>query len=428
MKNSGVLLLLLFSLFSCTKDENKLEILSISLDKKEVTLLIGEECRLTTSVTPSGISIPKCIWASSNEAIVSVDEGVVQAKSEGVAMVKVFLNSDVSASCVVRVTPKVATSIKFSLKTIDIYAGERLYVDYSIIPADAVNRNVIYSTTNPNVIRIQDNQLLPISKGVAGLIATIKDTELSDTCIVTVSDETFFNFENWEEHKRFQYDDLIGYDIYDKSFYEWGSTNQFQALFSQKNYPICRTLKSKSGKYAAEIKTTKGPGEMLNLFIPVLGGCLYTGSLNPLGSLENTLKSYRFGKKFNKKPLRLKGYYSYKPGGGEYIGSDGIVKVGVKDAFAIYAVFYSADETTRTLDGSNILTHPNIISIAKLSNNTATADFVSFDIPFEYKTSKYEETKLAIVLLSSVNGLYNEGIIGSELLVDELEVITEDIK
>ena len=105
----------------------------------------------------------------------------------------------------------------------------------------------------------------------------------------------------------------------------------------------------------------------------------------------------------------------------------------MKDSCAVYAVFYKIDDTLETLDGTNIHDHPNIISVAMLPDRSSTEgdELVPFDIPFVRQSEEEvdftrNEYKLAIVLSSSYWGDLYEGTPGSQLIVDDVNIITQN--
>ena len=251
-----------------------------------------------------------------------------------------------------------------------------------------------------------------------------------------------YTFERWELNSDplRQYETPAESDENGEIRYPWASSNQGIAIYKAStdpdDYPVHSTTQAKGGRYAAEMSTMKGPGNILDIqYIPVVAGSLFTGTMNVLNALKDPLTATRFGIPFNHKPLVFKGYYKYKAGTGDYIGSDGNVRPGVKDSCAVYAVFYKTDADLSTLDGTNVLIHPNIVALAmmppEMRAGSAGDDFVEFTIPFEYKEGveidfTKNEYKLSIVFTSSYYGDHYEGTPGSRLVVDEAKIIIDE--
>ncbi|MDR1937669.1 MAG: PCMD domain-containing protein [Tannerellaceae bacterium] len=252
-----------------------------------------------------------------------------------------------------------------------------------------------------------------------------------------------YGFEHWEVLDRSNvYETPVEYDGQDRRATPWDSSNKGIAIYQQyagaSLYPIHKTTRSAGGQYAAEMLTKEGPGSILGItYIPVVAGSLFTGVLTPLNALKNPLLATEFGQPFNEKPLRMTGKYIYKPGTGDYIDSKGNARPEKRDSCAVYSVFFRSDKNLERLNGTNILTHPNIVAIAMMPSEgrsgTEGDGFATFDIPFVYNTGDrvdFEQNtyKLAIIFSSSFMGDYYEGTPGSRLVVDDIEIKTEERK
>jgi hypothetical protein len=248
-----------------------------------------------------------------------------------------------------------------------------------------------------------------------------------------------YGFEHWEAASPSdRYETPVEYDPLQRRSAPWDSGNKGIAIYRQypdaSQYPVRRTTESAEGLYAAEMITQKGPGSILGfIHIPIVAGSLFTGVLNPLNALKNPLLATSFGQPFDEKPLRLTGHYLYHAGEGVYIDSQGNPRRELRDSCAVYAVFFRSDATLERLDGTNILTHPNIVAVAMMPPEdragTPGKGFKAFDVPFEYRGNhlvdfKTNTYKLALVFSSSFLGDSYEGTPGSRLVVDDVRIET----
>lgn len=79
---------------------------SITLDKTNLSLEVGESYTLAASVVPSNATERDIRWDSSNESVATVNDGIVTAKSSGTAVITAYNFENKVATCVVTVTGK----------------------------------------------------------------------------------------------------------------------------------------------------------------------------------------------------------------------------------------------------------------------------------------------------------------------------------
>lgn len=182
-----------------------------------------------------------------------------------------------------------------------------------------------------------------------------------------------------------------------------------------------------------ETRDTGPFGIMMNMRIAA--GNLFIGTFDVANALQDAMAATRFGLPFNKKPLYFEGYYKFKPGK-DFQNRAGVIQEGRIDEPDLYAVLYiNTDENGQsfTLQGDNVLTHPNIVALARVTDRVHDFDnWTHFYIPFEYRKEidnellKKQNYNLTVVFTSSIEGASFCGAVGSTLLVDEVKVICEE--
>ena len=173
-------------------------------------------------------------------------------------------------------------------------------------------------------------------------------------------------------------------------------------------------------------KSTGGLGALIKMYLAA--GNLFMGSFKI--SIPHVVKATKFGIPFKKVPLKISGYYKYKAGA--VFTDNGQEVPGKKDIFDLYGIFYETDDEVKTLDGTNSLTSPNLISVARISDAHETEQWTRFEIPFETKSGKKVDPQklkegkynFALVFSSSIEGHYFRGAEGSTLYIDEVKVET----
>ena len=79
--------ILIFTAVSCDQELLPTAVDSITLDKSEIDLFIGDTAELVATVLPEDASDKTVTWTSSSEGVVTVKEGVITATGEGTATV-----------------------------------------------------------------------------------------------------------------------------------------------------------------------------------------------------------------------------------------------------------------------------------------------------------------------------------------------------
>jgi hypothetical protein len=90
MKNLLFLLFVssVFIFASCTKEENELPLTGIEFGEKEITLDYGEELQLSLFPQPATAYLPRCIFFSENDEIVTVSsDGLIKGVGAGTTIV-----------------------------------------------------------------------------------------------------------------------------------------------------------------------------------------------------------------------------------------------------------------------------------------------------------------------------------------------------
>lgn len=247
-----------------------------------------------------------------------------------------------------------------------------------------------------------------------------------------------YNFEHWKLDKPLP---LGKYH----EFYElsngveqriWASGNPaFSILAGNRPAEEYPTSSSNDGVLGKGLKLqTLTTGEFgSSVKMPIAAGNLFLGTFDSKSAISNPLGATRFGLPFEKEPLKLEGYYKYTSGPVFTDKANNIVP-DRKDTADIYAVFYETDENVKTLDGDNILTSPNIVSIARINKPGEPKEYTFFSEPFIMKPGKtIDKDKLkkngynvAIVFSASREGAYFRGSVGSTLYVDQIVLVTSN--
>lgn len=158
---------------------------SIEISKREATLYIGEALTLTATLKPSNASYPTIEWASSDEAVVSVNgNGYVRAVGKGEATVTARSDGK-EARCHFTVLVPL-TGLSFDQSSLTLDAGANATLSLIKTPSDATLRgDIIWKSSDTAVATItSDGLVTAMSPGSATITASVDGC--TATCIVTV--------------------------------------------------------------------------------------------------------------------------------------------------------------------------------------------------------------------------------------------------
>lgn len=169
--------------------EEKVTPQTINIEADSITLIPNESIQLIVSIFPEN-SDTEVIWESSDNRVATVDaSGVVLARNKGKATIFATTTdgSNLSDSCIVDVIQPVdgVTLEKHSI-TLNVGEDELLYAN--VLPVNANNKNVIWSSTDAEIAEVDaDGNVTAKKRGVAFIKATSEDNPLAvDSCKVTV--------------------------------------------------------------------------------------------------------------------------------------------------------------------------------------------------------------------------------------------------
>jgi len=163
----------------------------VTLNQATATLTAGENITLTATVLPTYATNRNVTWTSNNPAVASVVNGVVTAISAGTATITVTTqDGNFTATSVVTVNPATTPVISVTLSHTSaiVTAGESLTLTATVLPANATNQNVTWTSNNTSVATVNNNGLVTaVSAGTATITVTTEDGSFTATSVITVN-------------------------------------------------------------------------------------------------------------------------------------------------------------------------------------------------------------------------------------------------
>ena len=173
----------------CVKTLKSIESLSFVQDK--VSVKKGETTNLIVSIKPSGLLLSKLTWGSSDTSVVTVDaNGVVKGIKTGTAIITVTSANGKTATCEVTVTEDtvLVEEIKLILDNKTIEAGDMTQISAIIEPANATNRDLIWTSSDSSIAVVNNRGVVKgIKPGTVTITAKTKDGKVVATTTITVN-------------------------------------------------------------------------------------------------------------------------------------------------------------------------------------------------------------------------------------------------
>lgn len=179
----------------------------VTLSETSVSIAVGDEKQLTATVLPEDATNKKISWKTSNAKVATVDEeGTVSAVAEGKATITVTTeDGSKTATCAVTVTaqgsggtppsggdPDVVHVTGVSIAGDDhvmITMGQTLQLVATVLPANATNKDVIWTSDNMAVASVSPTGLVTaMTMGNAKITVTTVDGGKTDVVYVMVQE------------------------------------------------------------------------------------------------------------------------------------------------------------------------------------------------------------------------------------------------
>lgn len=172
-----------------SSERQPIHVSSVSLDKASLSIQEGSTAQLTHTVLPEDADNKNVTWSSSNESVATVNNGVVTALIPGKATITVTTeDGSKTASCEVTVEklPVHVSSVSLDKSALTLEVGSSETLTHTVLPEDADNKDVTWSSSNESVATINNGVVTAVSRGSATITVTTADGEKSATCSVTV--------------------------------------------------------------------------------------------------------------------------------------------------------------------------------------------------------------------------------------------------
>lgn len=173
--------------------DDLIRVTDIKLSHSGINLVCGKNVRLSAVVTPQNADNKELEWSSSDGDVAAVSEqGLVTAKAAGKAVItcRAKDGSGIRSTCVVTVWQPV-TDITLNASDMALQVGDTATLTARILPADASDKSVVWSSSNSRVAAVSDSGTVTAA-GIGTAVITCRAQDGSGivkSCTIAVSEK-----------------------------------------------------------------------------------------------------------------------------------------------------------------------------------------------------------------------------------------------
>lgn len=166
----------------------RIPVTGVSLDQTALTINKGSEAALIATIAPENATNKQVTWSSSNTSVATVSaSGIVTGVGRGSATITATtVDGGYTATCAV--TVKIPTiGVYLNQTTLTIKKGRQATLTATVLPADAENKQVTWSSSDTSVATVSASGVVTgVGEGTAIITVTTVDDGYTATCTVTV--------------------------------------------------------------------------------------------------------------------------------------------------------------------------------------------------------------------------------------------------
>ncbi len=163
------------------------EVSEIILDTEEADLNVGESIVISATIVPYYAENQTITWSSSDGSVASVENGTVKALHSGEAVITASTANGKTAECTITVPGTKVTDVSLDPTEAQMHIGETLQLEETVIPKNADNQNVTWTSSNEAVASVDEDGLVTAEDaGTAIITVTTEDGGKTAQCTITV--------------------------------------------------------------------------------------------------------------------------------------------------------------------------------------------------------------------------------------------------
>ncbi|MCH5329088.1 MAG: Ig-like domain-containing protein [Coprobacter sp.] len=156
----------------------------IILDQYVVSVNVGQTVTIAATVLPAETTDPTIVWASNDESVATVTDGVIAGVAPGTTVITATCGPAITSCTVTVLQP--ATAISLNENSLELEVGD-IYDLIETVTPDNTTDVIVWTSSDPDVATVNENGIVTaIKKGETTITATCNEN-VSASCTVTVS-------------------------------------------------------------------------------------------------------------------------------------------------------------------------------------------------------------------------------------------------
>ena len=169
---------------------SNIAVTGVTVAPSTLNILPAGTSTLTATIAPANATNKAVTWTSSDPTVATVSgAGVVTAVKVGTTTVTAkTTDGNFTSTCAVTVTSAAVavTSVSLSKMVTSIAIGANETITASVLPVNATNMNVTWSSSNTAVATVANGIITGVKAGTANIVVTTVDGSFKDTCVVSI--------------------------------------------------------------------------------------------------------------------------------------------------------------------------------------------------------------------------------------------------
>ena len=167
---------------------------SIKIDVEEMELVRGDVLILNPVILPPDATNKNVSWSSDNPESLTVRDGRITAVEVGEALISATSEcGDLTASLTVKVPYVAPEEIVLESKELQLHLmgiGSKKYINAVVYPENTSYKDIVWTSEDEGVVMVAQNGLITaVSEGQAVITLKTADSDIKESCIVTVHNE-----------------------------------------------------------------------------------------------------------------------------------------------------------------------------------------------------------------------------------------------